>query len=107
VSALEINVDGASDAADHVVNIATNANDLAEIAMGIGGATVIIFVLFVLPLWLFLHYRSKARKLAPVLPAPVVSNSDLHELARLAERVENRLDALETLMDADQPGWRR
>lgn len=90
-----------------VVQLGSDMPDVAVVAVSVLGAALILFVLFVLPVWLLLHYRSRARKLAPVLPQPEINTSDLHELARLAERVEHRLDALESLMDAEQPGWRR
>lgn len=75
--------------------------------ISLAGASLIIFVLIVAPIWLFLHYRERAQKLTPPLPRPALSNSDLSDLARLAERFEHRLDAMETLMDAERPDWRR
>jgi phage shock protein B len=98
----------ASESARVAVNVADALPDPGFLAVAIGGAGLILFVLFVLPVWLLLHYRSRSIKLAPP-PAPqarTVSADDLAELVRLAERIEHRLDAVETLMDAERPRWR-
>ncbi len=106
---MEINIDNVPDAANAAVQI-SDVPDLAVIAVSIGGASILLFVLFVLPIWLFLHYRSRTKHLAPppvVTPVQPAAYEDLAELARIAERFEHRLDAVETLMDAENPRWRR
>lgn len=109
---MEIQLENMPDAADAAVNLSANVPDIAMVAVATTGAGLILFVLFVLPIWLFLHYRSRSRNL-PVSPSALpastraVSADDLAELARLAERIEHRLDAVETLMDAENPRWRR
>ncbi|HCG8155857.1 TPA: envelope stress response membrane protein PspB [Vibrio parahaemolyticus] len=65
---------------------------------------VIVFLIFVAPLWLFLHYRSK-RKTDSAL-----SNQDLERLQVLSEKAEamqSRVDTLERILDAESPTWRR
>lgn len=65
---------------------------------------VIVFLIFVAPLWLFLHYRSK-RKTDSAL-----SSQDLERLQVLSEKVEamqSRVDTLERILDAESPTWRR
>ena len=116
---MEINVEhlpdaaeGATDAALAAVHLSADMPDVAIVAVGLMGAGLILFVLFVLPLWLFLYYRSRARHLPMPVAPPAnstrsVSADDLADLARLAERIEHRLDAVETLMDAENPRWRR
>lgn len=107
---MEINIDKMPDAAHGAVQLSSDMPDVAIVVAGTVGAGLILFVLFVLPIWLFLHYRSRTKHLAP---PPVVTAvradayEDLAELARLAERIEHRLDAVETLMDAENPRWRR
>lgn len=99
----------ASDAGNVVVARVSDLPDPAFLAIAIGGAGLILFVLFVMPVWLLLHYRNRSLKLVPP-PAPqarTVSSEDLAELVRLAERIEHRLDAVETLMDAERPYWRK
>lgn len=99
----------AAEARDVVVAHVSDLPDPGFLAIAIGGAGLILFVLFVLPVWLLLHYRNRSLKLVPP-PAPqarTVSSDDLAELVRLAERIEHRLDAVETLMDAERPYWRK
>lgn len=65
---------------------------------------VIVFLIFVAPLWLFLHYRSK-RKTDSAL-----SSQDLERLLVLSEKAEamqSRVDTLERILDAESPTWRR
>ncbi|HCH5093141.1 envelope stress response membrane protein PspB [Vibrio parahaemolyticus] len=65
---------------------------------------VIVFLIFVAPLWLFLHYRSK-RKTDSAL-----SRQDLERLQVLSEKAEamqSRVDTLERILDAESPTWRR
>lgn len=109
---MEIQIENVPDAANAAVNLSADLPDIAMVAVATTGAGLILFVLFVLPIWLFLHYRSRSRNL-PLPPQALavasrpVSADDLAELARLAERIEHRLDAVETLMDAENPRWRR
>ncbi len=65
---------------------------------------LIVFLIFVAPLWLFLHYRSK-RKTDSAL-----SSQDLERLQVLSEKAEamqTRVDTLERILDAESPTWRR
>ncbi|EKA4466926.1 phage-shock protein [Vibrio parahaemolyticus] len=65
---------------------------------------VIVFLIFVAPLWLFLYYRSK-RKTDSAL-----SSQDLERLQVLSEKAEamqSRVDTLERILDAESPTWRR
>ncbi|TON69340.1 envelope stress response membrane protein PspB [Vibrio parahaemolyticus] len=65
---------------------------------------VVVFLIFVAPLWLFLHYRSK-RKTDSAL-----SSQDLERLQVLSEKAEamqSRVDTLERILDAESPTWRR
>ncbi|WP_086984081.1 envelope stress response membrane protein PspB [Vibrio aphrogenes] len=66
-------------------------------------APLIVFLIFVAPLWLLLHYRSK-RKVAHGL-----SNEELEQLKTLAERAESvqqRVKTLEKILDVESPNWR-
>ena len=107
---MEIQIDPeAGNAAAHVVKVSSELPEAVTIAVGLAGVSIVLFVLFVLPIWLLLHYRSRSLKLVPE-PAPqarTVSSEDLADLLRLAERIEHRLDAVETLMDAERPHWRK
>ncbi|TDB63076.1 envelope stress response membrane protein PspB [Photorhabdus khanii] len=62
---------------------------------------LIIFVLFVLPIWLWLHYNSRNSN---------QSQLDQNEVQRLAERVQHmqaRIKTLEDILDAEHPDWRQ
>lgn len=60
--------------------------------------------LFVIALvWLSLHYKTKHKM------TQGLSNEDekmLSELWQLANRMESRLNTLETILDQQTPGWR-
>ena len=67
-------------------------------------AILIPFVVIVLPLWLWLHYGSRWRQ-AKVLTAD--NERTLGELSEQADRLQNRIDNLERLLDAAVPDWRK
>ena len=103
---MEITVDKLPEAA-HAANVTISGMpEGIQVLMVLMGVSLVLLILFVVPMWLFLHYRAKAKREAP---APVIGPdvAELAQIARIAERFERRLDALETLMDADRPGWRR
>ena len=57
-------------------------------------APFILFMIFVAPLWLILHYRSKKQ---------VSQGLSEHEPEKMADRVET----LEALLDQESPQWRQ
>lgn len=59
----------------------------------------------VLIVWLVLHHRTKRRQYeqAEVAPAP----GQRTDLEQLADRLERRVQALETILDAEVPEWRK
>ncbi|WP_434359812.1 envelope stress response membrane protein PspB [Parasalinivibrio latis] len=65
---------------------------------------LVVFLLFVAPLWLWLHYRSK-RQVGEGLSGDDVQK--LQELADRAERLQKRVGSLERILDAEVPEWRR
>jgi phage shock protein B len=67
----------------------------------------ILFVLFVAPLWLWLHYREKQRLRELAAGVSAGPTAGASELARTAERLEQRVAALEALLDAESPDWRK
>ncbi|WP_038174476.1 MULTISPECIES: envelope stress response membrane protein PspB [Vibrio] len=63
-----------------------------------------VFMIFVAPLWVFLHYRSKKHA------STGLSQDDLERLESLskkAEQMQQRVDTLERILDAETPTWRR
>ena len=62
-----------------------------------------IFCIFVAPLWLIMHYTTKRRQ------AQSLTREDekmLADLWQLANKMENRVTSLETILDTRSPGWR-
>ncbi|WP_341664537.1 envelope stress response membrane protein PspB [Vibrio sp.] len=65
---------------------------------------LIVFLIFVAPLWLILHYRSKKKT------AGGLSEDDFNRLQALSEKAEQmqkRVDTLERILDTETPNWRR
>jgi phage shock protein B len=66
-------------------------------------AIIIVPVLFIGLPWLILHYMTKWKT------APTLTNDDealLDELYQLARRLEDRMETVERLVAADNPGFR-
>lgn len=62
-----------------------------------------IFVLFVAPIWLWLHYSNRQN-------SGGLSQSDVQRLQQLtgeANRMRERIQALEAILDAEHPHWRQ
>ncbi|MBJ7536063.1 envelope stress response membrane protein PspB [Marinomonas transparens] len=63
----------------------------------------IIFMSVVAPIWLLLHYRSKNRAVKGL------DEGDKHELESLlmqADKLTDRVQALERILDVESPDWR-
>lgn len=61
-----------------------------------------IFVLFVAPIWLWLHYSNRSA-------SGELSQGEQQRLAQLndeAKRMRERIQALEQILDAEHPNWR-
>lgn len=72
--------------------------------VGIIVAPIIIFMIFVAPIWLILHYRSQ-RQVSQGLTQAEMEN--LNELAHKAEVLGERVKTLESILDAEAPQWRK
>jgi|GEM_PF-170432 len=64
----------------------------------------VVFVSLVLPLWLVLHYWSKSRMSKGLSEQ---ERETLDQAMEHAERLEQRIRTLETILDAEHPEWRR
>ncbi|MBQ4836367.1 MULTISPECIES: envelope stress response membrane protein PspB [Pseudoalteromonas] len=67
-------------------------------------APIIIFMIVVAPLWLILHYKSK-KQVSQGLSEH--EHRQLIELANKAEKMAERVETLEALLDQESPDWRR
>lgn len=62
-----------------------------------------LFLAFVAPMWLFLHYRSK-RQVSQGLTDE--EYQELTGLSHQAEAMAVRIETLESILDAEAPQWR-
>ena len=68
-----------------------------------GGVLGILFLVVVAPIWIVAHYATRWRT------SRMLSHDHermLTELYDSAHRMEERMDGLERLLDAEAPGWR-
>ncbi|HET7675591.1 MAG TPA: envelope stress response membrane protein PspB [Gammaproteobacteria bacterium] len=63
----------------------------------------VVFLVIVAPLWLILHYSTKRRQAAGLTRE---DEKMLSELWQLANRMESRVNTLESILDSQAPGWR-
>lgn len=64
---------------------------------------VIIFMGLVAPLWLVLHYLSKRRSAKGLVEEDRV---ELDDLLKTADKLTDRIEILERILDVDSPNWR-
>lgn len=64
---------------------------------------VIIFMGLVAPLWLVLHYLSKRRSAKGLAEEDRV---ELDDLLKTADKLTDRIEILERILDVDSPNWR-
>jgi phage shock protein B len=64
---------------------------------------LVIFMIFVAPIWLILHYRSK-KQVNQGLSAE--EHASLQALAGQAEKMSERIETLEAILDSEAPEWR-
>jgi phage shock protein B len=63
-----------------------------------------IFAIFIAPLWIIFHYVSKAKQHGKLTGE---DEKMLEDVWQLANRMESRINALETILDARAPEWRK
>ncbi|GGW50774.1 envelope stress response membrane protein PspB [Alishewanella tabrizica] len=64
---------------------------------------LILFMIFVAPLWVIMHYRSKNKISQGLTEAEL---NQLNALTLKAEKMAERIKTLEAILDADSPRWR-
>ncbi|MDX1301980.1 envelope stress response membrane protein PspB [Photobacterium sp.] len=73
-------------------------------SMGFIVGPIMVFLIFVAPLWLILHYRSK-RNVGQGLSGE--DQEKLQALVSRAEQMQERIVTLERILDAEAPQWRQ
>ena len=63
---------------------------------------VIIFMVVVAPIWLALHYRYKSKMLSG---ASETKSEDIDRMLSTVDRLADRVQALEKILDHDHPNW--
>ena len=67
-------------------------------------APAILFLIFVAPLWIIMHYRFKGRSQGMLTEN---ERAELEQLASSAQDMRERIETLEAILDAETPDWRR
>ena len=65
---------------------------------------IVIFLVFVAPAWIWMHYRAKQHAQSALSE---VERTELETLSLQAERMLERIDTLEAILDAETPDWRK
>lgn len=76
---------------------------MADVLVPMIAVPLILFMIFVAPIWVIMHYRSK-KKISQGLSQEEIQ--DLQQLAQKAEQMRERIKTLESILDADAPTWR-
>ena len=63
----------------------------------------VIFLAIVAPVWIFMHYRSRQRAQSSLSED---ERSELEMLMSQAERMVERIETLESILDSETAGWR-
>ena len=65
---------------------------------------MVLFMVFVAPIWIVMHYRSLKRS------SRSLSNEDresLDEMLATVDKMSDRIASLESILEADHPNWRQ
>ncbi|MCZ6619175.1 MAG: envelope stress response membrane protein PspB [Gammaproteobacteria bacterium] len=64
----------------------------------------VIFLCIVAPVWIFMHYRSKQNAQGSLSE---VERVELESLTTQAQRMMDRVETLESILDSETPDWRQ
>ena len=64
----------------------------------------VLFLCIVAPIWIIMHYRSKQEAQGALSED---ERAELEALAQTVERMNDRIETLEAILDAQTPEWRR
>ena len=63
----------------------------------------VLFLVFVAPLWLILHYRFKSRMTKGISESEL---NDLEAMLASVDKLAQRVETLETILDEKNPDWK-
>lgn len=64
----------------------------------------IIFLVMVAPIWIVMHYRAKDKERAGI---SAEEQQSLDSLLENLDKLTHRIDALEEILNEEQPGWKK
>ena len=64
---------------------------------------LILFMIFVAPIWVVMHYRTAAQKNVGLSGD---EQQSLQDLIEVADSLEERIEILESILDQETPDWR-
>ncbi len=64
---------------------------------------VVIFLLVVAPIWIIVHYRSKANVVNGLSAG---ERTELNEMIEVANKMAARIETVESILDVETPGWK-
>lgn len=67
------------------------------------GVVAVLFLVIVAPIWIVAHYGTRWRTARMLSREQERTLAELHDLA---QRMEDRVNSLERILDAEAPGWR-
>ena len=67
-------------------------------------APIILFMIFVAPIWVIMHYRTAAKKNVGL---STDEQQSLQDLLEVADGLEERIETLESILDEETPDWRK
>lgn len=67
-------------------------------------APMVIFLIFVTPIWLFLHYRYKSKVVSGLSEEEL---TDIESMLETIDKLAHRVETLERILAEEDANWRR
>ena len=70
----------------------------------------VVFLVFIAPLWIVFHYLTAWKRMRAGTAGPgkvVIDRAELERMREIGDRIERRIESLETILDAEAPEWRK
>ena len=64
---------------------------------------LVVFLVVVAPVWIVFHYRAKANAASGLTNR---ERAELNEMIEVANKMAERIETLEAILDVESPGWR-